>query len=224
LLGNKQAAELLARIGTVLARWEAICDRLRATHSPETGWVHTGHPTKDYERLEVKRARYIASNVVLIRHHCAEAARLHAELLDCARNGWRIINRPNDVCCGPCPTMIQQDKELKPCGTLLYAEEGATGVQCYLCHTNHSVETLRDMLKQQVSGMLFTRAELVNLMATRLNDPIKQTTFGKYVRTKRLQPREIRRETDDDGNVVEIPMYTYDDVCAARAQDNRRSA
>jgi LSD1 subclass zinc finger protein len=211
LLGNRQAAELLARIGTVLARWEAICDRLRATHGDEMAWVHAGHPTKDFERLEVKRARYIAAHVVLIRHHCPDAHRLHAEMLDCARNAWRIINRPNDVCCGACPTRIEDEKV---CGTLLYAEEGASGVQCPLCHTNHHVETLRESLRNAVQDMLFSRDELVRLMETRLNDRIPQSTFSKLLRDGRLAPRHI----DDDG----VAWFTYNDVCEARAKPGRK--
>ena len=222
LLGNKQAAELLARIGTVLARWEAVCDRLRATHSVENGFWHTGHPTKDFERLEVKRARYVAANVVLIRHHCPDAARLHAEMLDCARTAWRIINRPNDICCGACPTMVARTESEaqvlgtaeSPCGTLLYAEENASGVQCPRCHTMHSVEMLRDGLRNAVQDMLFTRDELTRLMETRLNDRIPHSTFGKLLRDGRLQPRMV----DDDG----VPWFTYNDVCEARLKPGRK--
>lgn len=219
LLGNKQAAELLARIGTVLARWEAICDRLRATHGDEMGVVHTGQPTRDFERLEVKRARFIAAHVVLLRHHCPEAHKLHRELMDCARNAWRIINRPNDVCCGACPTVGDDGK---PCGTLLYAEEGAAGVRCPLCHTHHDVELLRDSLRNQVSDMLFTRAELTKLMETRLNDRIPHGTFGKLLRDGRLQPRKIEQRCDDDGQWHDVPMFTYNDVCEARAKPGRK--
>lgn len=219
LLGNRQAAELLARIGTVLARWEAICDRLAATYGEEMGWVHAGHPTRDFERLEVKRARYVAAHVVLIRHHCPDAHRLHVEMLDCARNAWRIINRPNDICCGACPTMIERKNEdnkveQSPCGTLLYAEEGAATVQCPLCHTDHHVEILRESLRNQVRDMLFTRDELVRLMETRLNDRIPQPTFSKLLRDGRLQPRHI----DDNG----VAWYTYNDVCEARNKPGRK--
>lgn len=204
LLTNRRALELLARIAGVLARWEGTVTALRATHSHETAWVHTGSPTRDFERLEAKRARFIATNVVLLRHHCADVPKLHAEMLDCARQAWRIINRPNDVCCGPCPTEIDE----KVCGTLLYAEEGATGVQCPLCHTMHNVEALREMLKEQVQDMLFTRSELVRLMETRLNDRIPQSTFTKLLRDKRLQPRTQNDKGED--------MFTYNDVCEAR--------
>lgn len=217
LLANRRAVELLAKIAAVLARWEAITEALRATQRHETGWVHMGSPTRDFERLEVKRARFIAANVVLLRHHCKSVQYLHSDMLNFAREAWRIINRPNDVCCGPCPTIIEE----KPCGTLLYAEENSNTVACPVCHTLHDVELLRDMLKSQVQDMLFTRVELVNLMATRLNDPIKQPLFTKLLRTKKLQPREIRHEMQEDGTVLEIPMFTYNDVCAARLQDNR---
>lgn len=214
LLGNKHAAELLARIGTALARWEAVTVALRSTHASELGWLHAGYPTRNPERLDVWRARFIAANVVLLRHHCADVNRLHAEMLSMAREGWRIINRPNDICCGPCPTMIKTNdlnKEVMPCGTLLYAEEDSRMVICPLCHTQHNVESLRDRLKAAVQDMLFTRAELVNLMETRLNDRIPQPTFTKLLRDGRLQPRA----QDKDGNDV----FTYNDVCEARSKE-----
>lgn len=228
LLANRRAVELLAKIAAVLARWEAIVEALRATQRHETGWVHTGSPTKDFERLEVKRARFIAANVVLLRHHCRAVHYLHADMLEFARQAWRIINRPNDVCCGPCPTVIKNWDSVQGrymsgqrCGTLLYAEENSNTVVCPLCHTLHFVEALREQLKAAVADMLFTRVELCNLMATRLNDPIKAPLFTKLLRTKKLQPREIRHEKQEDGTVIEVPMFTYNDVCAARLRDNR---
>lgn len=233
LFGNRRAAELLARINVALARWEAVVMRLRATQHAETGWVHTGSPTKDSERLEVKRARFIAAHVVLIRHHCPDAPKLHAEMLDCARLAWRIINRPNDICCGPCPQLVDDTTDIMldskmirkvktgkqiPCGTLLYAEEGANGVQCPVCHTKHDVEALRDMLKTQVADMLFTREELTRLMETRLNDRIPHATFGKLLRDGRLQPRHV--SYDEMGRPVD--MFTYNDVCEARLKPGKK--
>jgi hypothetical protein len=212
----------LARINATLAVWEGIAEALSATHGHELGWLHTGNPTRDFERLESKRARYIAERVLLIRHHCPDAHRLHASLLEYARDAWRIINRPDDICCGPCPNMIQDKTEIvdastrsvvrtitcvKPCGTLLYAEEGSSGVQCPRCHAHHNVEQLRDGLKAYVTDMLFTRSDLVNLMETRLNDRIPQPTFTKLLRDGRLRPRKYEGD---------VPMFTYDDVVAAR--------
>jgi hypothetical protein len=216
LLGNKAAADLLAQISRVLARWEAVVEALSATQTRETGWLHTGSPTRDSERLEVKRARYIAAHIVMIRHHCPDAHRLQADMLGFARSAWRIINRPNDICCGPCPTMIVQPyvtshgNDLKPCGTLLYAEENSSTVQCPLCHVLHNVEALRDGLKAYVSDMLFTRSDLMKLMETRLNDRIPAPTFTKLLRDGRLQPRKYDDQT---------PMFTYNDVCEARSKE-----
>jgi hypothetical protein len=218
LLTNRRAVELLARIGVSLARWEGVVLALRATHKHELGWVHMGSPTRDFERLEAKRARFIAANLVLMRHHCKRVNELHAEMLEFARSAWRIINRPNDVCCGPCPTMIRDENinvDEIPCGTLLYAEENSSSVQCPRCHTMHDVETLRDQLKTQVQDMLFTRRELVSLMETRLNDRIPQPTFTKLLRDGRLQPRTYK--LDDQGN--EVAMFTYNDVCEARSKE-----
>lgn len=216
LLGNHRAVELLGRIDASLARWEAIVEALVATHSHETGWVHTGSSTRDSERLEAKRARFIAAHVVLLRHHCSASDLLHATMLGFAREAWRIINRPNDTCCGPCPTLMSDESS---CATLLYAEENSPVVQCPNCHVLHDVELLRDGLKAQVQDMLFTRAELVNLMETRLNDRIPQPTFTKLLRDGRLQPRKVEHQTTEAGGTIDIPLFTYDDVCEARLKD-----
>lgn len=204
LLGDNRAFTLLGRINAELAHWEAIVERLRATHSHELGLAHTGSLTRDSERLETKRARIIAAHVTLLRHHHRGTGELHGSMLGFSREAWRIINRPSDVCCGPCPT---SHDNVSACGTLLYAEENESSVTCSRCGRRHDVETLRNGLKAHVTGMLFTRHELVTLMETRLNDRIPQPTFTKLLRDKRLQPRKI-----EDG----VPMFTYDDVCAAR--------
>jgi LSD1 subclass zinc finger protein len=116
-------------------------------------------------------------------------------------------------------TTVQIKREMKPCGTLLYAAEGASTVQCPLCHTLHDVELLRESLKAYVTDMLFTRADLVNLMETRLNDRIPQPTFTKLLRDGRLQPRKYEQELNAKDEWVAVPMYTYNDVCEARAKD-----
>ena len=215
LLGNRRAAELLDRIGNTLALWEGVTLALsvRYSHKPEMAGM--GAPTRDFERLEGRRARFVASHVMLLRHHSPRTARLHAELLDIAQQAWHIINRPNDICCGPCPHEVYVTNQLEPCGAMLYAQEGAGKVKCPACKTVHDVEHLRDSLKAQVQDMLFTRAELISLMRTRLNDPIKQPLFTKLLRTRRLQPRKI-----ENG----VPMFTYNDVCEARLLDGRRHA
>jgi hypothetical protein len=210
LLTNQRAVDLLSRISAALARWEAITVRLRATHSDKLVVVAMGVPKGVSRRSEAHRARVVASNMALLRHHYPHVARLHAEMLAMAREAWRVINRPNDICCGPCPTMISRPPEQgeSPCGTMLYAEENSTTVVCPYCHVGHHVETLRDVLKAAVADMLFTRAELVQLMETRLNDRIPQSTFTKMLRDGRLAPRK----TNDDAE----PMFTYNDVCEAR--------
>lgn len=226
LLGNRRAVELLARINATLAVWEGVCEALSATHGHDLGYLHPGSPTRDSERLECKRARYIAARVLLIRHHCPDAHRLHTALLEYAREAWRIINRPDDICCGPCPSLIHSPEpnsayasshdNVMPCATLLYAEENSNTVQCPKCHALHDVELLRDGLKAYVTDMLFTRSDLVNLMETRLNDRIPQPTFTKLLRDGRLQPRKVEHQVTEAGGTIDIPLFTYNDVVEAR--------
>jgi hypothetical protein len=218
LLSNQRAVKLLSEISGTLAHWEAHCDALRATHSHELPLVATGTPERQSERLEARRARFIAAHVSLIRRHHANAARLHADMLRYAKQSWSIINRPNDICCGPCPHMIvncavenQYGEVIKkienPCGTLLYAEEGSADVTCPNCRTRHNVDDLRTALRETVRDMLFSGPELLRLMETRLNDRMSKSTFYQLIRDGRLQARHVK----DD-----VPQYTYDDLCEAR--------
>lgn len=203
LLVDKRAVQLLGEITRCLARWEAITEGLRALHSPEMMLVHTGTPERAVERLDVRRARYIAVHARMLRHHCRDVHRLQAELMSFARRGWSIINRPDDICCGPCPSPTGE-----PCGTLLYALEGASTVRCPNCHAVHDVSELREALRAHVKDMLFTGPELRKLMETRLNDHIPKSTFNQLIRDGRLKSR--RWDADCE------PMFTYDDVCEAR--------
>lgn len=218
LLTDTRAVKLLRRINLSLARWEATVERLRVLWGDEKVLVHTGVAEMALERLETRRARYIAARVVLIRHRCEEADRLHAELLSFARQAWKIINRPFDNCCGPCPTFITEENEIvSRCDTILYAEDGAGKVQCPSCRTEHDVEELRHGLRLHVHDMLFSGPDLMSLMETRLNDRISKSTFYQLIRDGRLQARC----EDDDG----IALFTYNDVCTARdkPKPDRRS-
>jgi hypothetical protein len=131
------------------------------------------------------------------------------DLLAYAKEAWKIINRPADNCCGPCPSTVDES----PCGTLLYAEEKATVVQCPRCRKRHNVEALRESLRNAVRDMLFTAGELRKLMDTRLNDRMPKATFYKMIQDGRL----VARCTADDG----VKMYTYNDVCMARQKTSR---
>lgn len=209
LLTNQRAVKLLAQISATLAHWEAHCEALSATYGHEHGLLAIGTPGMAVERLETRRARFIAAHVSLIRKHHADAVRLHDDLLRYAKQSWSIINRPNDICCGPCPTSVvdKESNRENPCGTLLYAEEGSAVVACPACKALHSVGDLRTRLREQVRDELFTGPELLRIMETRLNDRMSKSTFYQLIRDRRLQARKV-----NDG----VPHYTYNDVCDAR--------
>lgn len=218
LLSNQRAVRLLAQISGTLALWAGHCEALRATHGHEWPMVATGTPDRSSDRLEARRARFIAAHVQLIRRHHGSAAQLHDDMLRYAKQSWSIINRPNDICCGPCPTVVVDvvvtdqaggvAKEIeKPCGTLLYAEEGSAGVVCPSCRVEHNVVDLRTGLRETVRDVLFSGPELLRIMETRLNDRMSKSTFYQLVRDGRLRARHVK-----DG----APQYTYDDLCEAR--------
>jgi hypothetical protein len=214
LVMDMRAKRLLARISVTLARWNADLDPLLGTHRHDSPWVSVVVAGKGSGGLDEARARRLAANIAVMRHHCAGIGTLHHDLLEYAKQAWGVINRPNDICCGPCPTLTMHftdgkpDSELKPCDVLLYAEEHAETVVCPKCRAEHDVAALRQALKSLTRDMLFTGPELLKLMATSLNDKIAKSTFYQLISDGRLTYRGI----DGKGAM----QYTYADVCEAR--------
>lgn len=204
LLVDRNATKLLARINATLAAWSDTTETL-SPDRPLLGMDTTGGTL---EALSIRRARFIAFNIRALRTQCKDIEALHGSLLNYAKEAWRVINRPADNCCGPCPTILVVDNEEEECSTILYAEENAKTVMCPRCHVMHSVHDLREALKNMVHDMLFEGKDLRVLMETRLNDRISKSTFYGLLRDGRLKPRTEK----PDGTM----MFTYDDVCAAR--------
>lgn len=213
LLVDKRAIELLDRIRATLWHWQTQLATDKAHRDRDSG--APASTLSDFQPsvgiTTPALARWVANrHMKALRRH-PNSYQLHAALLSYAKQAWRIINRPPDMCCGPCPTMLaplRGEKDAKPCGTLLYAEERESRVKCPRCRMRHDVEQLRDALRHTVTDMLFTGPELLRLMETRLNDRLPKPTFYKYVKDGRLQPRSIA----NDG----VKFYTYNDVCEAR--------
>jgi hypothetical protein len=220
-LGNKAAIDLLGKITWTLDRWAGRLDHLVG---PQTAFrVMAGvwasqHGVGDVET--VSQAVRLAEHVSELRHNCPDIDSLVHDLLTYAKDGWRIINKPDDICCGPCPNVVHDkasDTEVV-CGVMLYAEEfeqdgkrvTADEVKCPKCHAKHDVSKLREELKRQVRDMLFTGYELLKLMETRLNDRMPKTAFYQLIRDGRLRARGYNSEG--------TPQYTYDDVCEARGK------
>lgn len=203
LLVDARAAKLLAQIASTLALWSDVCAGLTGSQGHEQPVVGNA-----------ARARFIASRVGPLCVQNKDSARLYTMLLGYAKDGWRVINRPADNCCGPCPTLLVVDKAEEDCGTILYAEDRAQKVMCPRCRVVHSVPDLRAALRNRVRDMLFDGPELLALMETRLNDRIPRSTFYDLLRDGRLQPRSER----PDGTM----LFTYDDVCEAREKPARK--
>lgn len=206
LLCDQRAIDLLSRITGTLDDWVGHLSHLSATLRDERGVSGVGMAEWLAERLKELRKQ-------------ENSHLLYLDLLGYARESWRLINRPADTCCGPCPSLIFEKAE-QPCGTLLYADERATLVRCPRCRVTHSVEVLREALRNAVRDMLFTGGELRRLMETRLNDRMPKASFYALVRDGRLTPRYVTVEGDE--------MFTYQDVCEARdkpvpAQSSRRT-
>jgi hypothetical protein len=231
-LGNLKAIELLGKITWTLGLWNDHLDRLIG---PQTAFrVMAGvwafqHGVGDVET--VSQAVRLAEHVSELRHNCPDIDRLLNDLLTYAKAGWKIINRPDDICCGRCPNMVDErdDSDVLTgrqveCGVILYAEEFeqevtkdgkrqvkrmvADTVTCPKCHATHDVSKLREKMKREVRDMLFTGPELLKLMQTRLNDRMSSKTLYEMIRDGRLRARGFNNEG--------TPQYTYDDVCLAR--------
>jgi hypothetical protein len=218
-LGNKVAIDLLGKITWTLDHWDARLDRLIGPGVDVS--AHRGRIAypDGFDGLDGSKAARLADHVTELRHGCDDIDRLVHDLLTYAKDGWRIINRPDDILCGPCPAMVEDQDHPgveARCSAMLYAEEyeqdgkrmTADSVICPKCHAKHDVSQLREELKRQVRDMLFTGYELLKLMETRLNDRMPKSTFYQLIRDGRLRARGF----DETGQ----PRYTYDDVCEAR--------
>lgn len=213
LLVDKRAVDLLRRIRTSLASWEAVVLGLRGSQVDVAGQAGVVGPVWRFDVSEARTARFLAANVKTIRLRCSSAHRLHTEMLSFAKQAYAVINRPPDNFCGKCPTELPEDpktgRPAGPCATLLYVEsKNETVVRCGYCRSEHDIETLRAAMREKAHDKLFTGPELRRLMETRLNDRIPEPTFRKLCRDGRLIPRGFN--ADGDG------LYTYDDVCEAR--------
>lgn len=200
LLPDRRARELLGDILLVLTRWNMAVEALTGV----TGcWGPVGET--------VSLAFAIAKHIKLIRRSMRNVDRMHAELTVLAKRARSIINRPVDICCGPCPTIFNEDYGPacgSVCGTLLYAELNARKVKCSRCCEEYDVDDLRENLREMVRDTLFTGPELLRLMETRLNDRTPKSTFYRLVKSGRLQARGY--------NAFGQPMFTYEDVRVAR--------
>lgn len=214
-LGNKAAIDLLGKIHWTLGHWNDRLTTLAGSVTPGTGAAVVLAYPDGFDGLDGLRAAHLADNISALRHHCSDVDKLVSDLLGYAKDAWRIVNRPDDICCGSCPAMVAERDENRmetgrevECGVMLYAEEFAEEVECPKCHAHHDVSKLREGLKHRARGMLFTGPELLKLMETRLNDRMPKSTFYQLVRDGRLRARGF--DNDDQA------QYTYDDVCEAR--------
>lgn len=224
LLAEQRALTLLGRIATLLAEWDDRVYTAKDRHGDMRVMftLETGHP----EALCIRQARNVAAHVRLLRRHDKDVVRLHGALLALARESWAVINRPPELCCGGCPTPAGSNNAVpsnsgapdkaEKCGVILYAEENASKVQCPKCRTHHDVETLRDEMRRVALDYVLPAAELMTLMETRLNDRVPPSSFYALVRDGRLVPHTTR----PDG----VPLYTYQDVVAARAAGTKKPA
>jgi hypothetical protein len=204
LFGDARALVLLRRISLTLARWDSDLSALIEPQRRNHPLMRVLVAGRGSDGLDEARSRRLAEHIPALRHNCGQVRTLHGDLLEYAKQAWRIINRPNDICCGPCPASA--------CGTLLYAEEHAETVQCPKCRAEHDVCALREELKRITRDMLFTGPELLRLMETRLNDRITKTAFYQLIRDGRLAYRGINAEG--------LMCYTYADVLEARAKES----
>jgi hypothetical protein len=139
LLADNRAVKLLSQISVTLAVWNADCDALAGSARHDNPWVAVVVAGKGSNGLDEARARRLAASIPRLRHTSPGIKGLHADMLGYAKKAWRIINRPNDICCGPC-TAIHPDTSQSPpvekmCRIMLYAEEHAEIVACPKCRT-----------------------------------------------------------------------------------------
>ncbi|QYC55150.1 helix-turn-helix protein binding domain protein [Mycobacterium phage Boilgate] len=200
---NPAAADLLAEITRSLAAWaaEALGVSGRTNFSAA---AYCAALTRDPARLMAVE--------------CAPKMLVDAERFN--RNANRLINRPPDKYCGPCPNVL--DNSGQQCGMDLRAEPDERMVQCRRCRSVFDVEALRDRLLARVDDEPKTAADLLRLFRW-LGVDVKRSTF--YHRLNRVPPRMFlhrdgtRNDRHADGAK---PLYAYSDVVAAIATDRER--
>jgi hypothetical protein len=211
LLADTRATVLLHRIAVVLSDWEARCYTCKDRVNDQRVLLLIDTAADYPEALCIRQARFLAAHVRLLRRHDKDVLRLHNQMLSFAREAWVVINQPPQLCCGKCPNMVtdKDTGEDKKCSVIMYAEETAKTVQCPKCRATHDVEQLREQMRSEALDYVLPASELRHLMETRLNDRIPKSSFYQLVRDGRLRAHSE--------GVDGVALYTYQDVCAARA-------
>lgn len=206
LVADQSAIDLLAQIRRTLITWNGTVLALSGLRTDEIDFGGQ-NPA---EAPETALARFIAGHIDTLRKRCSSVHVLHTDLLHYAKEAFTILNRPPDNFCGPCPVTLESSRAPggEKCGTLLYAAEDATQVQCDSCRSWHDVDRLREAMKDAIRDMVFTGPELRRLMETRLGDRIPESTFRLLRADGRLRPRRRNDQGEE--------MFTYADVCGAR--------
>lgn len=124
----------------------------------------------------------------------------------------RVIDRPpGRMYIGPCGDVFQGVK----CEADLYVTIGSPEACCPVCGATHEVESRRDMLYQQVRGVLGTAAELARLLPWIMDAPITRKRITYYERIDAVTARLVGGER----------MYQIGEVIDAhRAFEARRAA
>ncbi|AII27248.1 hypothetical protein PBI_CHEETOBRO_78 [Mycobacterium phage Cheetobro] len=197
---NQRAAELLAEVTRATASWagEVFGVDGRAPFSP-AAYCHA-------------IARDVAGLMAV-----DGAARMIADADRFNRQASRVINRPPDLYCGPCPNELDDGER---CGMDLRAEADERMVQCRRCRAVFDVELLRERLLQHVDDEPKSAADLLRLFRW-LGVNVPRSTF--YYRVNRVPPRMFLHK-DGTRNLRRqegsTPLYAYSDVRAAIACDD----
>jgi hypothetical protein len=147
--------------------------------------------------------RYIASSTTWLAHHRdAEEAFDELEHI-CALVDTAIDTRPAQVYAGPCDI----------CRRDMYAKEGASDVECRLCHLTYPMDTRREYLLELVGDQLATAAMLSAALAT-LGEPVTPDAIRAWATRGRL----TAKGKDHRGR----PTYRVEDVRRLAATMKRR--
>ncbi|UGT65305.1 hypothetical protein LTT66_18215 [Nocardia gipuzkoensis] len=123
----------------------------------------------------------------------------------------RAIDRPpGRMYIGPC----REELSGIYCEADIYVTIGHAEARCPMCGTTHMVEERRDMLREQVRGILGTAAELSRLLPWIVDSPITRKRITYYERIKAIMPRNVNGEK----------MYQVGEVIDAHVQFELRHA
>jgi hypothetical protein len=209
----RSPSQLLNYTNSVLVEWVRDICETRGVQIPVFGPVRNPEPSKgdagiDYLHQACALAVWLSERVSVIAADHA-AAVCFKEIRGLVGDIEHAINRPKPPrFLGPCATLLTNGYGTRTCNVALTAHRDAVEVQCPACKTTHNVDKLQQETIDSVRDQLYTRDEIMHLMAA-VGQPIPLRTWRHWITTGKI----THRNTDTTAE----PRYWLIDAMQARS-------